>query len=102
MTAFKELEHAYFTFRIENEVPDTEPLIIWVRPEFRKSVIADPEAVRGAYWQQTGGRFPVERFMGCPMQVDAKLDGNYKFERTDKLVGNVQINFLPDPSTGGA
>lgn len=94
MTAFKELQDAYFHFRIQNEVPDSEAIIIWVRPEYRMQVLHDPEVVRGAWYQENGGRNPVERFLGCPFQVNKLLETNYSFERPDHLTG--PVSFRPE------
>lgn len=101
MTAFQRLQQAYFEWRWNNQVPDMECIIIKVTPEFRADVLSSD--VRGAWWQEEGGRNPKERMFGCPFEVvrQGEIDGEYEFVRPDHKEGGYTPEFLIDPDYHG-
>lgn len=102
MGALKDIEHAYFDWRIANKVPDDEAVLIRVTYEYRMRIMADNTG--GAFWQESGGRNPKERLFGCPMEAvrPELIEDDYEFVRPGYKPGGFVPDFLVDPSTGGA
>lgn len=94
--ALSEINIAHFNYRAFNKIPDTTCLDIFVTSSFRSYLLSDLYAVKGAYWQESGGRKPVEYLFGQRLYVDDTQGESYRF------VVNPEANFHVDPSTGGA
>lgn len=101
MDAFQRLRHAYFMWREQNQLSDTECISIQVTADFRASVLQNEQNLQGVWFQESQGRFPKERIFGCPFEVvdQNEIDGEYKFIRHDQQGGFCPA-FLTEPYKG--
>lgn len=98
MTAFQRLQSAYFLWRVENEVPDDECIIIRVTFEFRCEVLkSDTRGVWFVESDDANGR--KERILGCPFEAvkPGVIEGDFEFVRANHDSNGFVPSFLVDP-----
>jgi hypothetical protein len=91
-----EINVAHFDYRANNKIQDNICLDIFVTSDFRSYLLSDTSCLGGAYWQETGGRKPVEYLFGQRLYVDDTQAESYRF------AVNPEATFHVDPHHGGA